>query len=53
MFLDLDSAYDFKTDPVLGGMTDDSKLGGAIHVTDEPGHGASFDEAALRDKVTF
>ena len=51
VFLDLDSAYDFKTDPVRGGMTYDSKLGGVIHVTDEPGHGASFDEAALTDGI--
>lgn len=51
VFLDLDSAYDFKTDPVLGGMTYDPKLGGVIHVTDEPGHGASFDEAALTDGI--
>ena len=27
--------------------------GGVIHATDEPGHGASIDEAQLRDKVTI
>ena len=52
-FLDLDSAFSFECDPVIGGMTYDPKLGGVIHVTDEPGHGASFDEAALTDKVTI
>ena len=52
-FLDLDSAFDFVTDPVIGGMTYDAVQGGLIHVTDEPGHGASFDEAALTDKITI
>ena len=27
-FLDLDSAFDFVTDPVIGGMTYDEKVGG-------------------------
>ena len=52
-FLDLDSAFSFECDPVIGGMNYDPKVGGVIHVTDEPGHGASFDEAALTDKVTI
>lgn len=46
-FLDLDSAYDLKEDPVIGGMTYDEDIGGRIHVTDEPGHGAAFDEDYL------
>lgn len=46
-FLDLDSAYEFKSDPVIGGMSYDDKIGGLIHVSDEPGHGASFNEDAF------
>jgi len=52
-FLDLDSAYEFVTDPVIGGMTYDEKIGGLIHLTDAPGHGAAFDEDALKNRVTF
>ena len=51
VFLDLDSALDFKTDPVIGGMRYDKEVGGLIHITDEPGHGASFDESALSDPM--
>ena len=46
-FLDLDSAYDLKEDPVIGGMTYDETIGGLIHITDAPGHGAVMDEAFL------
>ena len=49
VFLDLDSALDFKADPVIGGMQYDQQIGGLIHITDEPGHGASFDESFLHD----
>ena len=52
-FLDLDSAYSFKTDPVIGGITYDDQIGGLIHVSDRPGHGAAFDEAALSDRVSI
>ncbi len=52
-FLDLDSAFDFVSDPVIGGMRYDEKVGGVIHLTDEPGHGAAFDESALKNRVTF
>ena len=52
-FLDLDSAYSFKTDPVIGGITYDDQIGGLIHVPDRPGHGAEFDEAALSDRVSI
>ena len=51
-FLDLDSAYDFMADPVIGGMTYDETVGGLIYLTDEPGHGAVFDESALGDRVS-
>ena len=44
VFLDLDSAYDFKTDPVLGGMRYHNIVGGLIEVDESPGLGASFDE---------
>lgn len=46
-FLDLDSAYGFKSDPVLGGMTYDDNIGGLIHLPETPGHGAEIDEKQL------
>jgi L-alanine-DL-glutamate epimerase-like enolase superfamily enzyme len=51
LFLDLDSAFDFKTDPVIGGMRYDEQEGGVIHLNDDIGHGASFDESALGERV--
>ena len=53
VFLDLDSAFTFKTDPVLGGIVYDEKVGGVIHLPDANGHGASFDENALGNQVTI
>ena len=53
VFLDLDSAYDFVTDPVIGGMQYDEKIGGRITVSTAPGHGAAFNEADLKDKITI
>ena len=44
-FIDLDSAFGFESDPVIGGMTFDEKVGGLIHLPDTPGHGATFDES--------
>jgi L-alanine-DL-glutamate epimerase-like enolase superfamily enzyme len=44
-FIDLDSAFNFKEDPVIGGMTYDENQGGVIYLPDTPGHGASFDES--------
>jgi L-alanine-DL-glutamate epimerase-like enolase superfamily enzyme len=52
-FLDLDSAYSFKTDPVIGGITYDDQIGGVIHMPVGPGHGAEFDEAFLSDRVSI
>jgi len=46
-FIDLDSCYHFKTDPVIGGMTFDNKIGGLLNIPDAIGHGAAFDESAL------
>lgn len=46
-FIDLDSAFSFRSDPVIGGMTYDPKVGGRIHLTDAPGLGASFDDSVL------
>ncbi|MFT5759589.1 MAG: L-alanine-DL-glutamate epimerase-like enolase superfamily enzyme [Alteromonadaceae bacterium] len=46
-FLDLDSAYEFKNDPVVGGLAYDDKIGGLIHLSDSIGHGAEIDDAAL------
>ena len=51
VFLDLDSAYQFRSDPVLGGMSYDKQRGGVIHLSDAAGHGASFDEAALCNRI--
>ena len=52
-FLDLDSAFGFKTDPVIGGMRYDEEVGGLMHLPDAPGHGAVFDEAALANRVSI
>ncbi|WP_417466193.1 mandelate racemase/muconate lactonizing enzyme family protein [Kordiimonas sp.] len=41
-FLDLDSAYSFQSDPVVGGMTYDEAEGGVIHLPDAPGLGAEI-----------
>lgn len=49
-FIDLDSAYDLKEDPVIGGMTYDGNIGGLIHITDVPGHGAAFSEDYLDEE---
>jgi L-alanine-DL-glutamate epimerase-like enolase superfamily enzyme len=47
VFLDLDSAYDFVTDPVVGGLRYDETVGGLLHLDDSPGLGAAFDEGQL------
>ncbi|MDG2448102.1 MAG: dipeptide epimerase [Saprospiraceae bacterium] len=54
-FIDLDSCYNFKTDPVIGGMTFDDKIGGLLNLSDAIGHGAEFDENHLNQesKVTI
>ena len=54
-FIDLDSCYHFKTDPVIGGMTYDEEIGGLINLPDATGHGAEFDESQLEQesKVTI
>ena len=46
-FIDLDSAYAYGADPVLGGIEFDDKIGGLIHMTDTIGHGATIDEIYL------
>jgi len=46
-FLDLDSAYNFKADPVIGGVAYDGKVGGLLNLPDTPGHGAEIDERFL------
>ena len=50
-FLDLDSAYAFKTDPVIGGMTYDKTIGGLIHLSDAPGLGAEINPEYLTDTI--
>ena len=52
-FLDLDSAFMFKDDPVVGGITYDKTTGGLIHMPTELGHGASYDERYLKSPVTI
>ena len=54
-FIDLDSCYHFKTDPVIGGLTFDDKIGGLLNLTDAIGHGAVFNESHLdqKSKVTI
>ena len=51
-FLDLDSAFHFDQDPVIGGMTYDNKVGGVLYLPDTPGHGALFDESVLEIHAT-
>jgi L-alanine-DL-glutamate epimerase-like enolase superfamily enzyme len=52
-FLDLDSAYTFRSDPVLGGIRYDEETGGLIHLPDAPGLGAEFDENELQHVATI
>jgi L-alanine-DL-glutamate epimerase-like enolase superfamily enzyme len=47
-FLDLDSAYVLKIDPVDGGLSYDENTGGVIHLPDTPGLGASIREEFLQ-----
>ena len=47
VFLDLDSAYDFVADPVMGGVRYDKNIGGLLLLDDTPGIGACFDESEL------
>ena len=53
VFLDLDSALNFKEDPVIGGLRYDTKIGGVIHPPEGIGHGASFDPSVLSNAVTL
>lgn len=46
-FLDLDSAYKFKQDPVKGGIQYDKNIGGIISLPDATGLGAEFNEETL------
>ena len=47
-FLDLDSYYILKNDPVLGGITYDEETGGGIKLPETPGLGATIDERFLK-----
>lgn len=49
-FLDLDSVFFFKDDPVSGGINYDDNKGGLIHIPDVPGHGAEIKEEYLSDE---
>ena len=44
VFIDLDSAYGFKTDPIDGGGSFDKADGGIIRIDDTPGFGAALSE---------
>jgi len=48
-FVDLDSAYNWDADPVIGGMTYVPDRGGLIRLPDGPGLGAALDENFLRE----
>jgi len=48
-YLDLDSAFGFVTDPVIGGVKFSENIGGLIHLYDGIGHGADIDESYLGD----
>ena len=41
-FIDLDSAYDLKIDPIVGGGSFNEKDGGRIYISDDPGLGAAL-----------
>src|SRR6056297_3399551 len=48
-FVDLDSAYNWDADPVIGGMTYVPDRGGLIRLPEGPGLGAALDENFLRE----
>lgn len=50
-FYDLDSAYQFTDDPVIGGLVYDTSEAGRIRLGEAPGLGARIDEAALEPCV--
>ncbi|MBC3765622.1 mandelate racemase/muconate lactonizing enzyme family protein [Neptunicella marina] len=50
-FIDLDSAYHFTADPVIGGVTYDKQIGGLLHLPDVPGLGAELDAAVLENTI--
>ena len=52
-FIDLDSAFHFKQDPVEGGIIYHPGAGGKLTISDSAGHGASFDESALEGSVVI
>lgn len=46
-FIDLDSAFYLKNNPVVGGMSYDKKISGLIHLPEIPGLGAEINEDCL------
>ncbi len=52
-FIDLDSSYEFKSDPVIGGLVFDDKIGGLIHLPESIGHGADIDVSTLENTVSI
>lgn len=52
VFLDLDSAYHLKADPVIGGIRYDDKVGGVLHVNNSPGLGAEIDSQYLGECIS-
>ncbi|GAA0372385.1 L-Ala-D/L-Glu epimerase [Bowmanella denitrificans] len=47
-FIDLDTAYQFRQDPIRGGVHYAEQHGGLMQISDRPGHGAEVDESGLR-----
>lgn len=52
-FLDLDSAFLLKQDPVEGGIRYDARVASHIELPDEPGIGARISESFLEDSEHF
>jgi L-alanine-DL-glutamate epimerase-like enolase superfamily enzyme len=48
-FIDLDSAYDLKIDPVVGGASFNEEDGGMIYVSDEPGFGTALNDEFINN----
>jgi len=44
VFIDLDSAYDLKVDPIIGGGSFNEEDGGMIYISNAPGFGAALND---------
>jgi L-alanine-DL-glutamate epimerase-like enolase superfamily enzyme len=50
-FIDLDSAYAYSSDPVIGGVSFDKHIGGRLILSDDVGHGAEINEDFLNQET--